>query len=65
LALLAIAAAFMFLLGSTIAVGSAGEFEYHANVGYYLWIASMALAAVSALTFEQKRPTQKVEPSAS
>ena len=37
-----------FLLGEKIAVGSAGEYAYRAGTGYYLWLASIGLAALAA-----------------
>ncbi len=52
LAFLAFVAGASFLLGKTIAVGSAGEFPYRATVGFYLWLASMASAAIAAFIHE-------------
>jgi len=48
LALLAGAVAASFLLNKTIAVGSAGEYSYKATYGFYVWLASMCLAAAAS-----------------
>jgi len=50
LACLALIAAGLFLVGNKIAEGSAGEFAYHASVGFYVWLGSMAAAAAAAIT---------------
>lgn len=47
LALLAAGTASTFLLYPTIAVGSAGEYRFYASVGFYAWLASTVLAAIS------------------
>ena len=51
LALLAFVIAASFLLGKTVAVGSAGEYAYHATFGFYLWLVSMVLAAAAAWSY--------------
>jgi hypothetical protein len=50
-AFLALLAATLFLAGETIAVGSAGEFPYHAAAGFYVWLFSIALSTVAALLY--------------
>jgi len=51
LAFLALVAATLFLLGTTIAVGSSGEFSYHATAGFYVWLGSMGFAALASLAY--------------
>lgn len=53
LALLALPVASLFLLSEKITVGSAGTYEYYTSIGYYLWLASMAVAAGAALMYRQ------------
>lgn len=52
-AVIALMLALSFLLPERIAVGSAGERPYSAGPGYYLWLCSIALAAVSAHLYEE------------
>jgi len=51
LALLAIPVAALFALGDKIAVGSAGEYLYHAAAGYYLWLGSILAAGAAAFFY--------------
>jgi hypothetical protein len=51
LASLALIAASMFTLGNKIAQGGAGEFSYHVDIGFHLWLASMVAAGVAALIY--------------
>jgi hypothetical protein len=51
LAVLAFIVAAVFPLGSTIAVGSAGEFPYQVEAGFYAWLVSIALAAIIPLVY--------------
>jgi hypothetical protein len=51
LAFLALVAAALFFFGTTTAVGSSGEFQYHASVGFYVWLGSMVLASIAALVY--------------
>jgi hypothetical protein len=40
-----------FLLSRSVAVGSAGETPFRVGLGYWLWLASIACAAASALAY--------------
>lgn len=51
LALLSFATALLFFVGETVPVGSAGYYKYHVDLGFYLWLASMAVAAGAAFTY--------------
>ncbi len=52
LALIALGIAATFLFGKSIAVGSAGMYSYKADIGYFAWLLSIALTAVSAWTLD-------------
>jgi hypothetical protein len=64
LAVVAAAFALSFLLPKTIAVGSAGEYSYAANIGYYLWLLSIALAAIAAALFKSPPSSVSAENAA-
>jgi hypothetical protein len=51
LALIALAIGSSFLLGKTVAHGDAGEIPYKVAIGFYVWLASMVLAAAAALLY--------------
>ncbi|WP_162059812.1 hypothetical protein [Undibacterium sp. KW1] len=52
-AVLSLVLACSFLFGKLIAVGSAGEFPYLAATGYYVWLASMVMAAIAAFQLKE------------
>jgi hypothetical protein len=54
--IISLAVACTFLLGKTIAVGSAGDFEYHVHVGFYLWLLSILSAFFGSLTKRRIEP---------
>ncbi|MCT7307917.1 hypothetical protein [Ralstonia wenshanensis] len=60
-AVVALAVALTFLAGKTIAVGDAGEFPYEVRFGYYLWLASIALAGAVAAIHIVQRDVEKAE----
>ncbi|MBG9389872.1 hypothetical protein [Caenimonas aquaedulcis] len=51
LALIAFIPAILFLVGETVPVGSAGSYKYHVSLGYYLWLSSMAVAAIAGFAY--------------
>jgi hypothetical protein len=50
-AVIALLIAGAFPLGNNVAVGSAGETPFRVAPGYFVWLLSMVLTAVSALTY--------------
>ncbi|MBX3794472.1 hypothetical protein DEE89_14965 [Ralstonia pickettii] len=58
-AVVAIAVALTFLAGKTIAVGDSGEFPYEVRFGYYVWLASIALAGAVAAIHIVRRDIKK------
>jgi hypothetical protein len=48
-------AAILFFFKSTIAAGSAGAFLYSPALGFYVWMASIVLALISALILDVQR----------
>lgn len=51
LSLLAFAVAMMFLAINALPSDAAAKVEFHASVGFFVWLASIALAATAALTY--------------
>jgi hypothetical protein len=51
LALIALATGSSFLLGKTVALGSAGETPYQVALGFYVWLVSIGLTCLSALLY--------------
>lgn len=49
----AIISGLTFLLPEKIASGSAGEYEYHAHIGFYLWLFSMVCALIENVRIRQ------------
>ncbi len=49
----AILSGLTFLLPDRIASGSAGEYEYHAHIGFYLWLLGMVCALIENVRISQ------------
>lgn len=57
LASISLLVALTFLLGKTVAVGSAGEYPYKVLAGYFIWLASIGSAIVATLVGPAKVET--------
>lgn len=54
----AIISALTFLLPDKIASGSAGEYEYHAHIGFYVWLLGMICALIENVHISQTKKTK-------